>query len=154
MGITPEGELLYNASLQPTLQHGHNNQANMRVSVALVIVGMVLGIAHGLPSGHFGSGGGGHGGHGGGGAVGGGSYGGGSSGGGGSFGGGSSGGGGRIVKAELVGYRRNVPASSGGNPGRSRMTKFELVGQCLGYPGCNGRFTSGGASGSSGSYGG
>merc|ERR1711971_1425538 len=148
MGITPEEELLYNTSSEPpTLQHNQTNQANMRVSVALVIVGVVLGLAHGLPNGHFG--GGGHGGHGGGGAVGGGSYGGGSSGGGGSFGGGSSGGGGRIVQAELVGYRRNVPASTGGNPGRSRVTKFELVGQCLGYPGCNGRFTSGGASGSS-----
>merc|ERR1711971_1536779 len=147
MGITtPEGDLLllHDAALQLPLQNYTTNQPNMRVSVALVIVAVVLGIAHGLPSGHFGGGGGGHGGHGGGGAVGGGSYGGGSSG----------GGGGRIVQAELVGYRRNVPASTGGNPGRSRVTKFELVGQYLGYPGCNGRFTSGGASGSAGSYGG
>merc|ERR1711971_1166981 len=138
---------LHGAALQLPPSNTTNNQANMRVSVALVIVAVVLSIAHGLPSGHFGGGGGGHGGHGGGGGgngVGGGSYGGGSSG----------GGGGRIVQAELVGYRRNVPASTGGNPGRSRVTKFELVGQCLGYPGCNGRFTSAGASGSAGSYGG
>merc|ERR1739842_113240 len=143
--ITPEGDLLlHGAALLTQPPQATNSQANMRVSVALVIVAVVLGIAHGLPSGHFGGGGGGHGGHGGGGAVGGGSY-----------GGVSSGGGGRIVQAELVGYRRNVPASTGGSPGRSRVTKFELVGQCLGYPGFNGRFTSGGASGpSAGSYGG
>merc|ERR1712042_361260 len=120
--------------LSTILQH-KTQQANMRVSVTLVIVAVVLGLANSLPGAHFG-GGGGTGGHGGGGgAVGGGSS------TGGAYGGGASGGGsggGRVVKAELVGYRANVPESQGGSPGRSRIVKAQLVGKCLGYPGCNG----------------